>query len=200
MDSLVSALATHGFGVSDGFLSGEELADINRGFAQWLAAGNFRPAGIGGVASRQHNPHIRGDETWWFDLAAPPRELSGVLARIAELQQTLNRQLFLGLKDWEVHLAQYAPGAAYRKHLDRPAGTSARKLSLILYLNQAWDAADGGELVVYAKDHTELQRILPVGGRLVAFLSEDFPHEVLAARRPRRSLTGWFLDVPRGVV
>jgi SM-20-related protein len=34
--------------------------------------------------------------------------------------------------------------------------------------------------------------VAPVGGTLVAFLSERFHHEVLPARRERYSLTGWF--------
>jgi SM-20-related protein len=34
--------------------------------------------------------------------------------------------------------------------------------------------------------------VLPQGGRLVAFLSDRFEHEVLPARRERMSFTGWF--------
>jgi hypothetical protein len=33
---------------------------------------------------------------------------------------------------------------------------------------------------------------MPVGGRLVAFVSERFEHEVLPGRRERMSFTGWF--------
>jgi SM-20-related protein len=34
--------------------------------------------------------------------------------------------------------------------------------------------------------------ILPLGGRLVLFLSDLIEHEVLPARRERYSITGWF--------
>jgi SM-20-related protein len=34
--------------------------------------------------------------------------------------------------------------------------------------------------------------LLPDAGRLVCFLSDRFPHQVLPARRERFSLTGWF--------
>jgi SM-20-related protein len=33
--------------------------------------------------------------------------------------------------------------------------------------------------------------VLPLGGRLVTFLSDGLPHEVLPARRERASITGW---------
>ena len=38
--------------------------------------------------------------------------------------------------------------------------------------------------------------VLPQGGRLVAFLSDRFEHEVLPARRERMSFTGWFRRRP----
>jgi len=34
--------------------------------------------------------------------------------------------------------------------------------------------------------------VLPQLGTLVVFLSEEFPHEVLAAQRDRYSIAGWF--------
>jgi len=34
--------------------------------------------------------------------------------------------------------------------------------------------------------------VLPQAGTLACFLSGEIPHEVLAAQRPRMSLTGWF--------
>jgi len=192
---MIEDLAKRGWSVQDDFLSHRELTDINHAFATW--DNHFTQAKIG-----QHlaQAHIRGDRTWWFDLLNPPLELAGAIRRIEELKTEINRALFLGLKDWEVHLASYAPGACYKKHLDRHQRNSARRLSLILYLNLDWKSESGGELVIYDRDGTELQKILPLGGRLVSFLSEDFPHEVLPAKRERRSLTGWFLDQPRGVV
>jgi SM-20-related protein len=35
---------------------------------------------------------------------------------------------------------------------------------------------------------------LPLAGRLVCFRSDQIEHEVIAATRERRSLTGWMLD------
>jgi SM-20-related protein len=80
-------------------------------------------------------------------------------------------------------------------------------LSVVVYLNSDWAADDGGELVLYkdAEDRERL-RVTPLAGTLVVFLSEDFPHEVLPAKRDRFSIAGWYrvnasssdtLDPPR---
>jgi SM-20-related protein len=110
------------------------------------------------------------------------------------LRLALNRELQLGLFEYECHFARYAPGAFYRKHVDRFSRDSRRRLSSILYLNPAWAAADGGALRLYMERTPESARvdIAPAGGTLVLFLSERFPHEVLPATRERLSLTGWF--------
>ena len=197
---MIERIAERGFGVWEDFLTPAELATINQAFGRWLSEGRFAPAKIGQGDNRRQQESVRGDETWWFDPMGPPAELAPVLARIEALKTELNRALFLGLKDWEAHLARYPAGRGYQKHLDRHLGVSHRKLSLVLYLNENWAADAGGELVLFDKNGNELQRVAPVGGRLVAFLSEDFPHEVRPANRERRSLTGWFLDASRGVV
>jgi SM-20-related protein len=45
---------------------------------------------------------------------------------------------------------------------------------------------DGAELV---KD------VLPIGGRLVVFLSGEIPHEVLPTQKERISITGWLKNI-----
>lgn len=196
---LIEQIARQGWGVLDHFLPPQELQAVHEVFATWVAAGLFSPAKIGAGTDKRLAQDIRGDETWWFDVLHPPRELGPLMARMIELKTQLNRQLFLGLKDWEVHLARYPAQTGYQKHSDRHQRQSARKLSVVVYLNDQWESWDGGELVLYDKADKELERILPLGGRLVAFLSEDFPHEVLPAVRERRSLTGWYLDGAGGI-
>lgn len=186
----VEEIRSKGFAVRDGVCAPAELQEVQGLFTSLT----FASAQIGRGETLQQRRDIRSDETHWIETAAPPPELRPVLARIEELRTQLNRQLFLGLGEWEAHLARYAPGAFYRRHLDRHRKDSRRIFSLILYLNTDWQTRDGGELVVYSRAGTELQRILPVGGRLVGFLSDEFPHEVLVSQRERRSLTGWFLS------
>ncbi|MEZ5449151.1 MAG: 2OG-Fe(II) oxygenase [Thiolinea sp.] len=74
--------------------------------------------------------------------------------------------------------------------MDNFRGTSARLVTVILYLNEDWQAEEGGELRLYTDDDSYLD-ILPESGQLVAFLSEPFYHEVLPGSRERLSLTGW---------
>ena len=74
-------------------------------------------------------------------------------------------------------------GAFYKKHLDAFKGTNSRILSTVLYLNPGWLAGDGGELVLYHPVSDEvLEVVTPDFGKMVIFLSEEFPHEVLPAQ------------------
>ncbi|WP_334223881.1 2OG-Fe(II) oxygenase [Thiosocius teredinicola] len=149
-------------------------------------------AGIGREDEHQLNRFVRSDETRWIDRTDPS---GGEFLRwMEQLRQGLNRRLFLGLFDYEAHFARYAPGAFYKKHRDAFAdGTTNRVLSTVLYLNPQWAHDDGGEMLLYADDDTDLlETVTPTFGRLVVFLSERFPHEVLAPQRTRYSIAGWF--------
>ena len=77
---------------------------------------------------------------------APRRPSGCCLERFETLRLELNRELQLGLLDFECHFAVYPPGAFYRRHLDRFATDDRRTLSCVLYLNDAWSAQDGGAL------------------------------------------------------
>jgi SM-20-related protein len=37
--------------------------------------------------------------------------------------------------------------------------------------------------------------VLPIGGRLVVFLSGEIPHEVLPTKKERISITGWLRNI-----
>jgi len=152
---------------------------------------NFKTAGIGRGDEYTQMRHIRGDRICWLEGESPaPKQF---LAGMSQLREALNYRLFMGLFDYESHLAYYPTGSFYRRHVDAFRGRSNRVLSTVAYLNQDWPADAGGELVLYsAEGECELERISPQGGRLVIFLSERFPHEVLPARLPRYSIAGWF--------
>jgi len=149
----------------------------------------FEPAGIGRQQDYTQNEQVRGDEICWITGSSSAGE--AWLDWTGQLQQYLNRHLFLGLFSFESHFAHYAPGAFYSKHVDAFRGGSNRVLSLVLYLNKHWSKADGGELVLHTRDKNIL-RVAPWFGTLVTFLSEDFLHEVLPAWRDRYSIAGWY--------
>jgi SM-20-related protein len=154
----------------------------------------YKPAQVGRV-SRRLAPEVRSDEIAWIsDSNAVDAQW---LQWLDALQLGLNRRLFLGLTHHESHYALYPPGARYHRHRDAFAeeGFSNRIVSLVLYLNEVWPEAAGGELVLYPAVDTDglaCRQVAPLPGRLVLFLSADLPHEVLPAQQNRYSLAAWF--------
>lgn len=157
-----------------------------------LTDNEFHRAGIGKQIDHQVNAFIRSDTIAWLD--GSHTATRDYLDWMEQLRLALNRRLFLGLFDFECHYAWYQRGAFYKKHLDAFRGHTNRVISTVLYLNPAWEAQDGGELVLFERrnENRALERVTPQYGRLVLFLSEDFPHEVLPVNRPRYSIAGWF--------
>jgi SM-20-related protein len=126
----------------------------------------------------------------WIDPHAPSAAEAKVLARLERLRLALNERLQLGAFSLELHWALYPPGARYARHVDQPRGGRARVVSVVLYLNPGWPAADGGALRLYPPRAAPID-VLPEAGTLAAFRSEALPHEVLPACRERLALTGW---------
>lgn len=189
-DSIAAALEKNGYIVIANALPPEHIDSLFLHLKSIDQQG-FKAAGIGREQNFQLNRFVRTDEIAWVENEDPG--LSGYLHWMETLRLQLNRQLFLGLFDFECHFAHYSTGAYYKRHVDAFKGNSARKVSTILYLNPNWNTSDGGELVVYSPDGEQvLEKISPEYGKLVLFLSEVFPHEVLPAKTDRYSLTGWY--------
>lgn len=153
-----------------------------------LPAPAFHPAGVGRRGDHGLQPDLRSDRIHWLDEQTPEEALW--LCWADGLRQHLNQTLFMGLATYEAHFAHYAPGQRYGRHLDAFRGQANRLLSTVLYLNEGWADEDGGELLL--EDGQQRWRVSPQAGRLVVFLSEEVPHEVLSARRDRYSIAGWF--------
>jgi SM-20-related protein len=187
---LIDQLAERGFGVVDGFVDADLLTQLRWRCSELQASGALRPAKVGRGDKAQLAPEVRGDFISW--LQQPARSAEQVLLeKLDELRSSLNRALMAGLEDFEGHFAVYPPGAAYARHFDRLQGSDLRAISAALYLNDAWQPEDGGQLRLYLGGGRS-EDVLPIGGRLVAFQSERFEHEVLPARRERMSFTAWF--------
>lgn len=188
-DEIADALAGPGFIVIDGGFP----ESLTQGLVDSIndRASQLQRAGIGREGDYQVNDTVRGDTIQWLE----PGDwaVTEFLSAMDKLRAALNERLFLGLFDYEAHFASYAPGSFYKKHRDAFRGKPGRKLSSVFYLNPGWDLSAGGELVLYDEaGEQELIRIAPECGRLILFLSEDFPHEVLPARAQRQSIAGWF--------
>jgi SM-20-related protein len=189
-DAIAAAIAQHGYAVVAGALA-ESTVDALRARARELdTAGALAPAHIGRARTRAMRADIRGDRIAWLDAPGTAAEQS--FAHWMEaLRVACNRELFLGLAQLEGHYAIYPPGAGYARHRDRFRDDDTRVLSCVLYLNDRWQEGDGGALRLHVACGQSID-VLPQGGTFVAFLAADFEHEVLATRRERISLTGWF--------
>ncbi|MFN2330094.1 MAG: 2OG-Fe(II) oxygenase [Chromatocurvus sp.] len=185
---VADALRSDGYAVCHSALpAGQSLA--LRKHLMGMDSSLYFPAGIGRQQDHSLTRSIRQDEICWINgESSVGRDW---LAWVTALQQELNRSLLLGLFSFESHFAHYRPGAFYRRHLDAFRGEANRVLSLVAYLNPDWKPEDGGELVLYPENGKPIT-VLPEMSTLVVFLSEEFPHEVLPARRDRYSITGWF--------
>jgi SM-20-related protein len=190
ISSIVDDLQQQGYTIQPNALpktlSGDLLSEIKT-----HTTGQMRQAGVGRQSQHAINTQIRSDKIHWID----ERTQIGRdwLKWIDELRAALNRQLFMGLNYFESHFAHYSENAFYQRHRDAFVGQSNRVLSLVTYLNPDWREEDGGELVIYRNDNDKTGiRVKPQMGTLVLFLSEEFPHEVLSAKRDRHSIAGWF--------
>lgn len=155
----------------------------------------FKLAGIGREAGFQTNQSIRSDYIHW--LQGNELELSPYFQLMEQLRLHLNRHFYLGLYDYECMFAHYPEKAFYQKHVDafkdKPKAGNNRIITTILYLNPDWPDDQGGELLLYQHDEEKpFKTVLPKMGTLVIFLSDEFPHEVLPAKKSRYSITGWF--------
>lgn len=204
-DVLFKSLEDRGWAITDRFVLPSLTQALHAHAHQLWQQGFFKPASIGRRAGLVHDAEVRGDAISWLDEKTPSPATIEFLAWAHSLREELNRHFFLSLKSQEFHFARYEPGRGYARHVDQHRGTGARKVSLVLYLNEEWQADDGGELCLYAPSDAEadstnpipaepVAKILPQAGRLVLFLSDRIPHQVLPANRVRWSLTGWFRD------
>ncbi len=185
--NLIASLSSHGFYVWDDFLTDKETQAIKEAIPDAL-----QDARIGNRASLQGNKSVRGDLTLWLDpeMGDP---IADYMEKMEALRQLFNAKCYLGLREFETHFCRYPSGAFYKKHIDNARDRNRRKITTVLYLNDTWVKGDGGELIIYDGDDQALMSIEPINGRMVFFMSEEFPHEVLPTHTTRESIAGWFL-------
>ncbi|ELA8155704.1 TPA: 2OG-Fe(II) oxygenase [Vibrio parahaemolyticus] len=186
MNKLIDALATDGYYIWDDFLSEEEVTQLRD-----CIPDNWKKARIGRNDDVTRIESIRSDKIQWLK-PVMGQPIANYLSKMEEIRQEVNRHFFLGLFEYEAHFAKYEKGDFYQKHLDCFKGNENRRLTTVFYMNESWSEEDAGELVVYDLNDKEIATIPPRGGRLLVFLSEQFPHEVLPTNAERFSIAGWF--------
>ena len=178
-----------GLAVHDQFIGEQRVGELARCAERRRSRGDFAAARVGADHRVRLRDDIRGDRTCWFTAPLFEAELK-LLNDLEQLRLDLNSGGYLGLFDLELHYAWYEPGAGYARHVDQLQGRNRRRVTLVLYLNDAWTSEAGGQLRIF--DGNETLDIEPIGGRLVCFLTEGREHAVLATRQDRLSITGWF--------
>lgn len=190
-DRIVESIAKTGCYVGASVI-GAALVIALRGRVRILQARQLLLAAqVGRTTTRSSTTALRGDSIAWLDQdALDPVEVRA-MAMINSLRGALNEALYIGAMDTECHYARYPTGAFYKTHLDRFGNHDLRVVSLVFYLNARWQDHEGGELLIHHQTSNLIERVLPRCGTMVAFLSSQFPHEVLPATRPRLALSGW---------
>lgn len=87
-------------------------------------------------------------------------------------------------------------GSRFQKHVDNTAN-DGRRLTVLLYLNlEGWTEEKGGFLRVWGKDSAKVgpTDVMPLGGRVAMFYSDEVAHEVTAAHDKRYAMTVWYYD------
>ena len=188
-DTLIDSFVRDQVGIAENFLSVPLAAHLKDNLNILFASHLLRPAGIGRDTIQEHDTTIRGDMIYWLDRRHGNVHENEFLDMIDAFVIHLNSTCYTGITGYEFHYTLYGEGSFYHRHLDRFRSSDARQYSLIIYLNDDWQKADGGELCIHHSDHE--QNISPVSGRGVFFRSQDLEHEVLLTHRPRMSITGW---------
>ena len=186
-DSLIDSLIEKGWYHEEGLLSPEFCLELLKecNNLEW------KTAQIGKGSEKQEQLAIRNDSIFWIDENTASDLQKKYLEKMNLLMNDINRELFLGLREFECHFAHYKTSGFYKKHLDQHQSSQKRLVSAICYLNEP---IEGGELVIYSKENSDIveTKIRPKPGSFVCFLSNQIYHEVLPTVGERFSLTGWF--------
>ena len=195
MAQLADAIAGRGYGIFPDFLEEGRARSLVGLIQNKMETDALERAGVGRGAMKKVVTEIRSDSVYWLDQEDASEITRGWLGAMDALCGYFRQTLFLPLWSYEGHLACYPASGFYKAHLDQHQQTQARQVSIITYLNEAWDEGDGGQLRLYvdvAQGTTgPYVDVVPRLGTVVVFRSGDFWHEVLPARRARLSLTGW---------
>lgn len=192
-DTLIDSYIDHQTGIDPLFLT-EELANgLRLHVLKLQMAGLLNAAGTGNREKKAIHEEIRKDKIYWLDKTNHNSFEQEFLLQADEFIACLNQSCYTGINACEFHFAVYDTNSFYKRHLDQFRNDGNRKFSLITYLNTEWTEADGGQLHIYHREHTE--KVLPHSRTAVFFKSDELEHEVMVTRRQRLSVTGWLKRV-----
>ena len=188
-EELIHSFIENKVGQAENFLPPDLAGQLRANLLALQAAQQLRQSGIGNKARLLHQPLIRSDVIYWMDQTHNDPTENRFFDLIDQFVSYLNQTCYAGITGYEFHYALYPKNSFYKRHLDQFRDNKSRSYTMIMYLNDGWNEADGGQLCVYHPDHTEL--IAPTFGKCVLFKSSELEHEVLLSHQPRLSVTGW---------
>ncbi|BDS05551.1 2OG-Fe(II) oxygenase [Oceaniferula spumae] len=195
LDELADQIAAPGYAHFPNIMPASAIVELIDILEEKEAADALHLAGVGQGAALDRKPEIRSDSIFWLEDVDPSPAVIHWLSAMRQIREHLRRSLFLPLESYEGHLARYPVGGFYKPHLDQHQACPTRQITIIAYLNTDWQPGDGGELRLYTSPEQGIQGphidFAPTAGTIIAFRSADFWHEVLPAKVPRLSLTGW---------
>jgi SM-20-related protein len=194
IETAVEHLGTVGYSVCVDLLPPELVVSLRAEQRRREDGGELAVAKVGrGGASQAHGANLRQAQSSWLnDQSVAEQQFMAFAER---LRLAINRHLMLGLFEFEAQFLHYPPGGFYRRHVDALHGERNRVVSLVAYLNEDWNSADGGALAVWAADGGDGEPVIevqPLAGTVVLMLAEEIPHEARVALRERRAIAGWY--------
>lgn len=196
---VIENIISHKYAVVENFFDTEEVLALRESLLEKHEDDRFKKAAIGNHVNEIIAKSIRGDVILWIDELKCNQAESLFFKKINDLVAYLNKTCFLGIMQKEFHYALYPTGTFYKRHIDTFQNDDRRKLSFVVYLNEAgWLPENGGELVLYLNENGpeasgETEKVIyPFPGRVVIFESQFIEHEVKPVNTERMSITGWF--------
>ena len=187
-NTLINSFINDRVGITENFLSPSLALHLKENLSALFSKGQLRAAGTGNDQV-EHNKLFRSDVIFWLDRKHNDEYENAFFDLMDLFIKQLNETCYTGITGYEFHYTLYEKGSFYKKHIDQFRNNDSRQYSMIMYLNDAWEEKDGGELCIHHTD--SLQNISPTNGKSVFFKSSELAHEVLMTNKPRMSITGW---------
>ncbi len=188
-ERIIASFLENRVGLIKGFLDENLSKHLKENLFALLLKQQLKVAGIGNDSNFLTNKSIRSDKIYWLDRAHNDLHENSFFDLMDEFVKYLNQTCYTGITGYEFHYAYFDKGTSYKRHLDQFKDNQKRAFSMILYLNEHWVLADGGQLCIYHPDSSQV--IDPINGEGVFFKSSELEHEVLLSHKPRMSITGW---------
>ncbi len=190
-NTLIDSYIADKIGIANDFLSLSLATHLKENLQNLHANHQLQSAGTGSQATIDPKKLLRSDVIHWLDRKHDNIYEHEFLNLIDLFVAHLNATCYTSIKSYEFHYTLYEKGSFYKKHIDQFRDNDSRQFSLIVYLNEAWQEADGGALCLHHHFPDSLQTIAPTNRKGVFFKSNELEHEVQLTNQPRMSITGW---------